>query len=203
MSDQPFSNDFQNYNLTPINSTQENPVPLLVNTPTSKVEYKTPREWSLIIGLLFFFISGLGASLFLIIVNFAFGRIPVLAMLGPLIFPIFAIIIGSFLPLYDSIEIDNSVGTIIIKKIKFSFCFNKSKTINISEVRQVIIKNDCLAINNEDLNYNTFEIIFILENREEIKGCKRVDDKNGEGNKAVNIIRSGLPQNISFTVNLV
>ena len=139
----------------------------------------------------------------MIIINFAVGRIPVLAMLLPLLFPMTSIIIGSFLTIYDSIEIDNLVGTIIIKKVKFSFCFNKSKTINISEVRQVIIKNDRFAINDEDIDYNTFEILFILENREEVKGCKGVYDKKGEGNKATNIIRSGLLQNISFTVNLI
>ena len=102
------------------------------------------------------------------------------------------------------IEIDNSVGTIIIRSKKIFFCFNKSNIININEVRQVVVKIDPKThYEVNGVHYNAFEIIFQLVNGQDVKGYSGVIDKNGEGRRATSIIRSGIPLNIPFAGDLI
>ena len=78
-------------------------------------------------------------------------------------------------------------------------CCSKSNSIQISEIRQVIIRIDHgTSYNINGVYYNAFEIIFKLINGNDVRGCSGVINKNNEGARAASILRNSLPQNIIF-----
>ena len=202
MTDQQYSS-VPNYQI-PMSTPPEYSSSVPVNSPLSRVEYKTPCNCIVGTIVVIFFIVGFGLFGFMLVLAITGGSIPIFVVFFPLIFGIVSIILGSCFSMNYIIEIDNSVGTIIIKSKKMCFCLNKSNIININEVRQVVVKID--PTTNYEINgvhYNAFEVIFQLVNGQEVKGCSGVIDKNGEGRRAAGIIRSGIPQNIPFSGDLV
>jgi hypothetical protein len=204
MTDQQYSSA-QNYQI-PMNSPPEYSSSVPVNSPLSRVEYKTPCNCITGVIVVSFFIMGFGIFGFLLTLYISDNSSapPFYILLIPLLFGIISIILGSCSSMNFIIEIDNSVGTIFIRSKKIFFCFNKSNVININEVRQVVVKID--PTTNYEINgvhYNAFEVIFQLVNGQDIKGCSGVIDKNGEGRRAASIIRSGIPRNIPFAGDLV
>ena len=201
MTDQQYSS-VPNYQI-PMNTPPEySSVP--VNSPLSRVEYKTPCNCVVGTIVVAFFIVGFGLFGFMLVLATSGGSIPFYVAGFPLLFGIVSIILGSCISMNYIIEIDNSVGTILIRNKKIFFCFNKSNVININEVRQVVVKID--PTTNYEINgvhYNAFEVIFQLVNGQDVKGCSGVIDKNGEGRRAASIIRSGIPRNIPFAGDLV
>ena len=201
MTDQQYSS-VPNYQI-PMNTPPEySSVP--VNSPLSRVEYKTPCNCIVGTIVVIFFIVGFGLFTLLLVMAISGASIPFFVVGFPLIFGIVSIILGSCSSLNFIIEIDNSVGTIFIRSKKIFFCCNKSNIININEVRQVVVKID--PTTNYEINgvhYNAFEVIFQLVNGQDVKGCSGVIDKNGEGRRAASIIRSGIPRNIPFAGDLV
>ena len=202
MSDQAYSSapDYQ----IPMNTPPEYSSSVPVNSPLSRVTYKTPCNCVVGTIVVIFFIVGFGLFGVLLTLYISGGSIPIFAVGFPLIFGLASVCLGSCVAMNHTIEIDNSVGTIITKSKKIFFCFNKTNIININEIRQVIVKID--PTTNYEINgvhYNAFEVIFQLVNGQEVKGCSGVIDKNGEGRRAASAIRSGIPRNIPLAGDLV
>ena len=66
---------------------------------------------------------------------------------------------------YRAIDIDNTSGTVMLSKKKVFCCFNQNKKIKINEIRHVVVKTDpTLTYRISTVNYNYFEVIFILSN---------------------------------------
>ena len=110
----------------------------------------------------------------------------------PLVFAIAASCVGAYDDAYIIINISSTIGTIEIKKNKFLFCYNTQEILKINDVKQVIVQSE----------NSSFKIFFKLKDGREVEGCIYIDNKNGEGRKAFEIIRNNLPQNISFSGDL-
>ena len=111
-------------------------------------------------------------------------------------------LIGFISDFYVFIQIDNYYGIIVIKQRKISFCFNKTRKIQINEVKEVSIESDTTMYTINGKRYGSFRIIIRLNEGRRIKVCKDVIDKDNESKKAFNILRRGLSQNIPIVGNL-
>ena len=110
---------------------------------------------------------------------------------------------GSLINVNSIITIESSLGTVKIIRRKICCCFNRRYTININEIRLVIVQTDNRMTYKSGKNtINCFEIIFQLNNGREIKGCSGAIDENGEARKAFLTIRNALPSSIPFTGDL-
>ena len=163
----------------------------------TNAHYKTPCNCIVGFICVVFFIVGIAASIF--IISSSRGKIQQI-FIGfiPLIFSLVAVILGSCISLYFSINIDSSFRIITISKVKLFFCFSKKEVIEINHIKQVIVQTDYSTncfIKGE--HYNAFDVIFKLVDGNEVIGCTKIINKNGEGRKAFNIIRNALP-NIGF-----
>ena len=113
------------------------------------------------------------------------------------------ILVGTLIYVKSIITIECSLGTVKIIRRKICCCFNRKYTININEIKQVVVQIDSrMNYNSDNQTYNSFEVIFQLINGREIKGCSGVIDKDGEARKAFLTIRNSLPNSIPFTGNL-
>ena len=111
---------------------------------------------------------------------------------------------GSCITLYYKITIDQVQQIIIIKNIKLCFCFNKTKKVQIDQVVKVIVQTDhSMVYRINQATYFSFKIIFELGDGSNFIGCAGSINKNNESQKAMNIIRSALPQHIYFEGDLV
>ena len=191
-------------NFPPQNTPPQYQPPIQVNSPVSNAHYKTPCNCIVGCICVAFFIVGIGASALMISTGISVGNSEqILFGLIPLVFTSVAVILGSCISLYFSIDIENSFGTIIIKKVKLFFCFSKKEILQVNDLQQVVVQTDySTTYEINGVHYDAFEIIFKLNDGREVKGCSGVIDKNGEGRKAFNIVRSALPQNIAFGGNL-
>ena len=192
-------------NIPPQNAPPQYQPPIQVNqSPVSNAYYKTPCNCIVGFICVVFFIVGIGVSAFMIYTGISSGNSEqILFGLIPLVFTLVAVILGSCISLYFSLEIENSFGTIVIKKVKLFFCFSKKEILQINDLQQVVVQTDySTTYEINGVHYDAFEIIFKLHDGREVKGCSGVIDKNGEGRKAFNIIRNALPQNIAFGGNL-
>ena len=192
-------------NYPPQNPPTQYQPPIQVNqSSVSNAHYRTPCNCIVGFICVVFFIVGIAASAFMISTGISSGDSQqILFGLLPLIFTLVAFILGSCISLYFSIDIENSFGTISIKKTKLFFCFSKKEIIEVNNLQQVIVQTDYST--NYEINgvhYNAFEIIFKLNDGREVKGCSGVIDKNGEGRRAFVVMRNALPQNIAFGGNL-
>ena len=166
-------------------------------TSITNAHYKTPFNFLVVFICAILFVIGIFYSIFIIalskgnIKEILFGFIP-------LILPLAGVIVGSCMFLYYSINIDSSLRIITIRKVKLFFCFSTKKVIEINHIKQVIVQTDYSTncfIKGE--HYNAFDVIFKLVDGNEVIGCTKIINKNGEGRKAFNIIRNALP-NIGF-----
>ena len=198
------------YGPTPSNFPSQN-TPIRYRRPirvkkssVSNVQYRTPCNCIFGFICVVLFIVGIVVSVALVSQGISSGKSKeILFGLFPLFFTLVAIILGSCTSLYFSIDIENSFGTISITKVKLFFCFSKKEIIKVNDLQQVIVQTD--PTTNYEINgvhYDSFEILFKLNNGREVKGCSGVIDKNGESRKAFNVIRSALPPNIPFGGNL-
>ena len=111
---------------------------------------------------------------------------------------------GGALPFYISFNINAYSGIIEIKTIKLYCCFNKTKTIIINEIQKVLIQRDnSVKYEVNGRQVDAIEVIFVLNNESEIKGCSGIINSNNESNKIYHFLRNSLPQNILIEGNLV
>ena len=80
--------------------------------------------------------------------------------------------------------------------------FNKTRKIQINEVKEVSIESDTTVYTIGGKKYGSFKIFIRLNEGRRIKVCKDVIDKDNESEKAFNILRRGLSQNIPIVGNL-
>ena len=174
-----------------------------VKKTKNNVIYETPCDCVNGFFIIIFFIAGVGAFSIMIAEAISSGQSQkLLYAIFPLIFVIFAIILGSCRSLYFIINISSTSGIIIINKKKLCFCFSKQEVMKINELQQVIVQTDhnCFHRSNGRRN-NSFEVIFRLSNGRKVEGCSGIMDKDGEGRRAFLIIRNALPSRIVFDGN--
>ena len=168
-----------------------------------RITYKIPYDNFLHIWTIAFFIFGFGGSGILFLIYFTLQNTELYACYFPLIFIIVSIFVGSFMSPYRAIDIDNTSGTVTLTKAKVFSCFNKNEKIQINEIKQVVVKTDPKVTYKFMKGiYNSFEVIFILSNGKQVKGCSGELDKNGEGRNCFSIIRKALPSKVTFSGNL-
>ncbi len=184
-----------------------NPSPIDVNfnmgEPVGRITYKTPCNCVIGVIVIVFFIVGFGLGSFMFYLYFSSNSVPIFVGFFLLIFGVVSIILGSCMSLFNYIDVDNSSGMVTIAKKKVFFCCNKTEVIQINEIVQVVVKTDpSTTYEINGVPYNAFEVIFILSNGREVKGCSGVIDKNGEGRRCFSTIRRGLPPKITYSGNL-
>ena len=184
-----------------------NPSPIDVNfnmgEPVGKVTYKTPCNCVIGVITVAFFIVGFGLGAFLFYLYFTSKNMEIYVCFFPLIFGVVSIILGSCMSIFNTIDIDNSSGIVTVAKKKIFFCCNKTEVIQIGEIVQVVVKTDpTTTYEINGVPYNAFEVIFILSNGREVKGCSGIIDKNSEGRRCFSTIRRGLPPKVTFSGNL-
>ena len=197
-------NPYQQNNPTPSPyqpvTQEKKPIKNYANNAT----YKTPLSIEIAILSVVFLI--IGFVLFVIIISSAISKNDIKKIyksIFPLIFALIGIILGSCFSLYYSINISANSGLIIIDKKKTFFCFNKQKTILISDIQQVIVQtNYYVSYKINRYHFDSFDIIFKLFDGREVTGCYGVIDKNREGMRAFQFLRNALPQRIEFDGNL-
>ncbi len=202
--------DFLNQNETPYyelltagkTETQKNPILYQssneVNQQTynygGNAIYRSPFNCNNCFFIVIFFFAGSFGTIMMISVGISENRIEfILLSLFPLIFLIIAFIVGSTNNIYVVINISSTLGTIAITKKRLCCCFTKKEIVQINDVQQVIAQTE----------FSSFNVIFKLYDGREVYGCSKIDNKNGEGRKAFEIIRKVLPERISFSGNLV
>ena len=170
-----------------------NPSPIDVNfnmgEPVGRITYKTPCNCVIGVIVIVFFIVGFGLGSFMFYLYFSSNSVPIFVGFFLLIFGVVSIILGSCMSLFNYIDV--------------FFCCNKTEVIQINEIVQVAVRTD--PSTHYEINgvlYNAFEVIFILSNGREVKGCSGIIDKNGEGRKCFSTIRRGLPPKITYSGNL-
>ena len=177
----------QNYNSSGINAT-----------------YKSPFFSTLcfIVIFIFLFATAFGS---IMIVGAVKGEYKMMlaGLIVSLILYLSIFLAGSLINVNSIITIESSLGTVKIIRRKICCCFNRRYTININEIRLVIVQTDNRMTYKSGKNtINCFEIIFQLNNGREIKGCSGAIDENGEARKAFLTIRNALPSSIPFTGDL-
>ena len=177
----------QNYNSSGINAT-----------------YKSPFFSTLcfIVIFIFLFATGFGS---IMIVGAVKGEYKMMlaGLIVSFILYLSIFLAGSLINVNSIITIESSLGTVKIIRRKICCCFNRRYTININEIRLVIVQTDNRMTYKSGKNtINCFEIIFQLNNGREIKGCSGAIDENGEARKAFLTIRNALPSSIPFTGDL-
>ena len=175
--------------------------------PNTTHTYSTPLDICMVFGASAPLIAGFGLICYSI-VSFILDRDKEKLMIGlaGLFFTVIGIFVGSSTSLYTSITVDYKLGIINIKTKKISFCFSKSKDIQINQVKKIIVRNDyntTFKIRKYGRRYFAFEIFFILADGSEVEGCSGLMDQNNEGKKAFSFLRSTLPKNIIFSGNIV
>ena len=154
--------------------------------------YKTPC-YDLSCYIFIIWIFAMPLTFFLVITFFyildGYFDIFILFLLIP---SLIAFIIGSIINTRIIINISSTLGIITIQKKKLFCCFNKQEIIKLNDIKQVSIKKTLFG--------NYFEIFFKLIDEKEVKACPKIENNNGEKNKAINIIKNALPQRIEFLV---
>ena len=174
-----------------------------IGEPVGRITYKTPYDNFLHIWTILFFIFGFGGSGLLFLIYYTLQNVELYACFFPLIFLLACFFIGSFMSPYRAIDIDNTSGTVTLSTKKVFCCFNQNKKIKINEIRHVVVKTDPkVTYQISGVNYNSFEVIFILSNGKQVKGCSEVLDKNNEGRNCFSIIKKALPPKVTFSGNL-
>ena len=166
----------------------------VANLPKS-VTYKTPCLFGLACVLIPFFIMLITISCIIIIQDF--NQTPVYFSLIPFFCSFIFYIFLSIMTIFTKIHIDNSVGIITKTEVKFLFCFNKSMKIQINDVKRVFTMKE--QVDEDDKRYK-FRIFFRLLNGKTIEGCE-ISSRN-ECNRAMKILRNGLPKNVIFNDNI-
>ena len=100
--------------------------------------------------------------------------------------------------LYSSITIDPISGTFLINNKKLCCCFSKTKEFKIDELKKVKIQKDYRYYSKSNNMYRVFKVQILLQNNLIINGFSEVLDKNNESQKAYNILRNSLPNNIDI-----
>ena len=121
-----------------------------------------------------------------------------------LIFPLIGILIGCCATLYSSITVDQIHQTVSIQIKKLFLCCSKTSVIKIEEISKVITQIDPSV--NYEVNgeaFNAFEIIFELKDGNSVIGCSGVIDKDGEFQKAMDFLRTSLPQEMDYEGDLI
>ena len=197
--------DYQTqYDSEPLTATQKSSNLLEVNPPNNfnatnpdtSVTYKTPLNYGFM--NIIFIIIGLFLSGLLIYSSFTISSNTVYFSIGSIASFVFVIVgysICSLGSIYTKIHIDKSAGIITIEKVKTFVCFNVSVKIPINKIDQVFNKEEKKK-DEDDKSYFIFKILFRLLNGNEIEVCE-LENLN-ECKKAFNIIKSALPQNITF-----
>ena len=194
--------DYRDY-MTPI-EVDETTKANLENPPPSKLNYRTPCNSIECVISIICIIVGISGSIIMLQDSISNDKEfkNILFSFCPLVFTLAGLLIGFISDFYVFIQIDNYYGIIVIKQRKISFCFNKTRKIQINEVKEVSIESDTTMYTINGKRYGSFRIIIRLNEGRRIKVCKDVIDKDNESKKAFNILRRGLSQNIPIVGNL-
>ena len=107
-----------------------------------------------------------------------------------------------FIHFFFTVTIDNYLGIIIIKKIKFCLCCIKPKIIEIKNIEQALVEIDPgTKFRIFGSEFNAFRLNFKLFDGGNIKAFSGVIDREGESLKLVNFLRVSLPKNIQIIGN--
>ena len=204
---QPLTNDYNNYAykaspyITSINSNQSQLPPIQVNqefnADGTKIIYKTPCN----AGIFMMIFCNIYIILFGGTISFMmfYQKVTIYYCFIPLIFPLLGFSVLIFSTIRTSINYDQYFGTIIIRKKKFLFCFNRKKQIQLNDIDQIIV--DSYMESGEDNYHPYFSIKFKLKNGKEIEACHESND-HGEGRGVFVALKNALPQNTPFGGNL-
>ena len=183
--------------LTPMNQEVNQPYNFNVANLPNSVNYRTPCSCCECFFYFLFFIVLIFLTCFIFIRGIQ-RKMPIYISLMTFFSSIIFYILLITMTISTKIHIDNSVGIIIKTRIKSLFCFNESKKIQINDVDKVIKKK--LEHTDEDNGHSiTYRIDIRLLNGKIIEGCKM--SNIDECNRAFNILRNGLPENIIFSDN--
>ena len=182
--------DNQNYSsqhqaLTPINQHNQ-------NNGTYAIYRCRETFYFCAFAFVFFFVGLFASSL--CITSWLYDKQIILLFVSPvpLVFTIIGSILLSVWNLWVNINISSTLGTIKITQERIFCCYNKEKIIQINEVQKIIY-----TIN--DLN---FSINFKLSDEREVNGWIDASNKNGQGRRALEILRNSLPKRIIFEGNI-
>lgn len=174
------------------------------NSSGINVTYKSPFFSGIcfLVFCLFLFATGFGSIMIVGAVQSEY-RMMLAGLIVSFILFLIIFLVGTLINVNSIITIESSLGTVKIIRRKICCCFNRRYTININEIRQVIVQTDSkMNYQSGNTKYNSFEIIFQLNNGREIKGCSGAIDENGEARKAFLTIRNALPNSIPFIGDL-
>ena len=167
------------------------------------VIYKTPFNYTFCSLSIGFFIIGFLPACALTI-YFIYINKPFLIFMCcfPLLFATVGFIFGSYFSIYFIISIDTNTGIVVVKSKKTFFCFNKTNTILIKEIREVSVETDKLVVYKSGrTEHYSFKIVFrLLNGKEHI--CYGTEDINNAGRNAFDAIRKAFPPNVPVTANL-
>ena len=155
--------------------------------------YKTPCNagiFTMVFCMFYIIIFGSTISFMMI-----YQKVSIYFCFIPLICPILGFAVLIFSTIRTSINYDQIFGTIIIKKKKFLFCFNRKKEIQLNDVELIIVES--YMESGEENDYPYFRVKFKLRNGEEIEACKESNDHE-EGREVFGALKKALPQNTRF-----
>ena len=201
MADFPTSFDQSPEYQTPILAKKINDINI---EPSSKVFYRTPKNWFMILFIIIPFVSGIGISysMYNDISSNENDNSPIFICLFPLVFSLVGIVIGCIFTFYFTITIDNYLGIIIIKSRKFCLCCIKPKIIEIKNIQQALVEIDPnTRIRIFGSNIDAFKLTFKLFDGREIKAFSGVIDYKGASKILTNILINSLPKNIQIIEN--
>ena len=188
----PSSNNYSNQNLPPIQVNQQ------FSADGTIIIYKTPCN----AGIFMMIFCYIYIILFGSVISFMmfYKKVTIYFCFIPLIFPLLGFSGLMFATIATYINYDKYFGTIIIKKKKSLFCFNRKKQIQLNDIEQIIVES--YMESGEDNDFPYFRIKFKLKNGNEIEACHESND-NGEGKRVFMALKNTLPQNTPFGGNLV
>ena len=205
---QPLTDDYNNSgNQTNPYTTNENtnqfqPLQIQVNqqfnADGTRIIYKTPCNP----GIFMMIFCNIYIILFGGTISFMmfYQKVTIYYCFVPLVFPLVGFATLIFATIRTTINYDQYFETIIIRKKKFLFCFNRKRKIQLNEIEQIIVES--YMESGEDNDYPYFRIKFKLKIGKEIEACHESDD-HGEGRGVLLALKNALPQNTPFGGNLV
>ena len=159
--------------------------------------YFTQFNFKLFLLFLLFFVSCSALAIWLFIIYLDGKDEYIYYIIIPIIILTFGAIITSFFPLFTKIIIDIENDLIIFKDIKILFCLNKTNSLNLSEIEQVIVeKNTNVHYEMNGTKYDGFNLVFKMKKDKELRVLNGEEDKNFESQKIFDFLRETLPKNI-------
>ena len=191
-----------NCNSTDIPMEVQQPFNANMPNPGTKVTYKTPLNTIICIGCPIGVVVGaifLSAFIFLIIQGNS------ILWFGIAFIVVWMIGIFTFtgLPVVRTyVTIDPLLRLITIKKSKMFCWLNQTEEYEFNNIKKVLLEKDKTKYRENNVNYGSFKVEFLIQTNEVIDIFTGVIDKNQESKKCFEILRSSLPRNILIGGNI-